>query len=61
MPVPISTNDATDFPELQIEEKFTPRDAYLAHDELIDVVGGYEFFPFFPFVFFSSGSPDGMP
>ena len=60
MPAAIASDDATDFPELYIEEKLTPWDSYLAHDELVDVVGGYEFFPFFPFPFFSSGSPDGM-
>ena len=58
--VAVAANDATDFPELYIVEELMTGDSYLAHEQLVDVVGGYEFFLRPPFVFFSFGSPVGI-
>lgn len=38
--VSVATDDATHFPEAEVVEEFTMRDAYLAHEQLVDVVGG---------------------
>lgn len=36
----VASDNATDFPEAEVVEKFAALDAYLAHEQLIDVVGG---------------------
>ena len=36
----VATDDATHFPEAEVVEEFTTLDAYLAHEQLVDVVGG---------------------
>lgn len=38
--VAVSSDDATDFPEAEVVEKFAAWYAYLAHEQLVDVVGG---------------------
>lgn len=53
----VAPYDAAHLPEAEVVEELTARDADFAHEELVDVVGGYEFFPSVPFL--SSGSPDG--
>jgi hypothetical protein len=42
----VSSNDAVNFPEAKLIEKLMSADAYLANDQLVDVVGGYAFFGF---------------
>ena len=58
----VASDDTTNLPEAEVVEKLTAGDAYLAHEKLVDVVGGCQFFAFLPFPFagFSSGSPLGM-
>ena len=46
----IASDDAAHFPELEVVKEFTAMDAYLAYDELVDVVGGSQFFAFLPFL-----------
>ena len=36
----VATDDAPDFPKAEVVEEFMTGDAYLAHEQLIDVVGG---------------------
>ena len=36
----VASDDAADFPKLDFVEKLSARDAYLAHEQLVDVVGG---------------------
>lgn len=36
----IAPDDAAHLPEADVVEELTARDAYLAHDQLVDVVGG---------------------
>lgn len=36
----IATDDAANFPEADVVEELTAGDAYLAHEQLIDVAGG---------------------
>ena len=36
----VAANDAVDFPPCQFIEEFVTRDAYLAHEELVQFVGG---------------------
>ena len=48
----VASDNATDFPEAEVVKEFTTGDAYLAHEQLIDVVGGCQFFPL-------SSVPDG--
>ena len=38
--VAVATDYATDFPEAEVVEKFTTWDTYLAHEQLVDVMGG---------------------
>ena len=38
--VAVASDNAADFPEAEIVEELTTGDAYLAHEQLIDVVGG---------------------
>lgn len=38
--VAVAANDATDFPESEVVEELTTGDTYLAHEQLVDVVGG---------------------
>lgn len=38
--VAVATDYAPDFPEAEVVEEFTTGDAYLTHEQLIDVVGG---------------------
>jgi hypothetical protein len=38
--VAVASDDAADFPEAEVVEKFATGDADFANDELIDVVGG---------------------
>jgi len=40
----VSFDDAANLPELDVIEKLTTRDAYFAHEQLVDVVGGGQFF-----------------
>ena len=57
----IASFDASHFPEADVVEEFMARDADFAHEQLIDVVGGSQFFALpFPFAGFSAGSPVGM-
>lgn len=58
----VAADDAVNFPELQIVKKLMAGDSYLAYEQLIDVVGVYQFFVFLPFPFagLSSISPFGM-
>lgn len=53
----VAPYDTAYFPETEVVEELTAGDADFAHEELVDVVGGYEFFPSVPFL--SSGSPSG--
>ena len=55
----IAPDDAQHFPVVYLIEELTARDAYLAHEQLVDVVGGCQFFPFFPFPSFGFGSSAG--
>lgn len=54
----VAAYDAAYLPEAEFVEKFTAGYSYLAHEQLVDVVDGQEFFPSVPFL--SSGSPSGM-
>ena len=45
----VALDDAANLPEAQVVEEVTTRDAYLAYEQLVDVVGGGQFFPLFPF------------
>ena len=36
----IATDDAANLPEAEVVEELTAGDAYLAHEQLVDVVGG---------------------
>ena len=54
----VATDDAVDFPELQVVQNLVPVSANLAYEQLVDVVGGCQFFPFDPFSAFCS-SPSG--
>jgi hypothetical protein len=38
--VAVASDDATDFPEAEVVEELTAWDSYLAHEQLVDVVGG---------------------
>ena len=38
--VAVATDDTANLPEAEVVEKFTTRDAYLAHEQLVDVMGG---------------------
>ena len=38
--VAVASDDATDFPEAEVVEELTTLDAYLAHEQLVDVVSG---------------------
>lgn len=49
----VAADDAVNFPELQVIKKLTAGDSYLAYEQLIDVVGVYQFFSLFPFCFVS--------
>lgn len=46
----VASDDTAHLPELKVVKEFTARDAYLAYDELVDVVGGSQFFAFLPFL-----------
>ena len=35
----VASDDAAHLPELEVVEEFTARNAYLAHEQLVDVVG----------------------
>ena len=50
--VAVASDDAAYLPEAEVVEKFTTGDAYFAHEQLVDVVGGCQFFPL-------SSVPDG--
>ena len=58
----VASDDAAHLPEADVVEEVMAGDAYLAHEQLINVVGGNQFFVFLPFPFFglSSGSPLGI-
>ena len=57
----VASDDATDLPECEVIHKGVVVDSYLAHEELVYLVGGYEFFAFFPpLLGLSFGSPSGM-
>ena len=57
----IAANDAAYFPEADVVEEFMAGDTYLAHEQLIDVVGAGQFFALpFPFDGLSAGSSFGM-
>ena len=57
----VATDDATDLPECEVIEESVVVDSNFAHEQLVDVVGGYEFFAFFPpLLGLSFGSPSGM-
>ena len=57
----VATDDATDLPECEVIEESVVVDSNFAHEQLVDVVGGYEFFSFFPpLLGLSLGSPRGM-
>ena len=66
--VAVAADNAAHFPEAEVVEEFTTGDAYLAHEQLKDVVGGIQFFETSSLVpagepsdaCFSSGSPLGM-
>ena len=45
----VAPDDAPDFPKAEVVEEFMTGDAYLAHEQFIDVVGGCQFFAYFPF------------
>ena len=56
----VASDDAAHLPEADVVKKFTTGDANLAHEQLVDVAGGCQFFALpFPFAGFSSGSPAG--
>ena len=52
----IAPDDAQHFPVVYLIEKLTAGNAYLAYEQLVDVVGGCQFFPFLPFPSFGFGS-----
>ena len=56
----IASDDATGLPERDVIQELVPGNAYLANEQLVQVVGGQTFFLFFPpFVSLSSGSSLG--
>ena len=56
----VASDDATNLPESDVVKELTTWDANLAHEQLINVAGGCQFFALpFPFDGFSSGSPAG--
>lgn len=57
--VAVASDDTANFPERDVVQKLVPTDAYLANDQLVDVVGGYAFFRFL--VAFLSGLSSGSP
>lgn len=46
----VAADDAAYLPEADVIEEFTTWNAYLAHEQLVDVVGGSQFFAFLPFL-----------
>lgn len=40
----VTSDDATNFPESEVIKEGVMLDAYLAHDEFVDVMGGQVFF-----------------
>lgn len=57
----VASDYAPDLPEREVIHKGVVVDSYLAHEQLVDVVGVYEFFGFFPPLFgLSLGSPSGI-
>lgn len=57
----VASDDAAHFPETDVVKELTAWDSYFAHEQLIDVVGGTQFFALpFPFAALSLGSPLGM-
>ena len=51
----VATDDATHFPEADVVEELTPGDSDFAHEQLVDVVGGCQFF--LPSSLFPAGEP----
>ena len=49
----VAADDTVNFPKLQVIEELTAGDSYLAYEQLIDVVGVYQFFSLSPFCFVS--------
>lgn len=48
----VASDDAASLPEAEVVEEGVTGYSYLAHEQLVDVVDGYEFFPLpFPFSF----------
>ena len=51
----VASDDATDFPEAEFVKKLTTGDSDFAHEQLVDVVGGCQFF--LPSSLFPAGEP----
>ena len=57
----VASDDSTNLPEREVIEECVVVYSYLANEQLIYIVGGYEFFAFFPpLLGLSFGSPSGM-
>ena len=58
--VTVASDNTADFPEAEVVKEFTTRDAYLAHEQLVDVVSGGQFFLPPSVACLSFGSPFGI-
>lgn len=57
----VASDYAPDLPVCEVIEECAVVDTYLANEELVYLVGGYEFFDFFPpLAGLSLGSPRGI-
>ena len=56
-PSAVATDDAQHLPIAQFVQELMRTDTYLAHDQLVDVAGGGQFFPAFPFPLVFGSSP----